>query len=79
LGFNCPKGIEPICGYLVTNEPITTKKQVAAVVDAYRTRWVIEELFKALKTGCQFEKRQLESYAALRVRLCASSLSRKIA
>jgi hypothetical protein len=66
---DCPKGIEPICWYLVTNEPITTKKQVAAVVDAYRTRWVIEEFFKALKTGCQFEKRQLESYAALRVAL----------
>jgi hypothetical protein len=38
-------------------------------VDAYRARWVIEELFKALKTGCQIEKRQMESYAALRIAL----------
>jgi hypothetical protein len=38
-------------------------------VDAYRARWVIEELFKALKTGCQIEKRQLESYDARRIAL----------
>jgi hypothetical protein len=31
----------------------------------YRSRWVIEEYFKALKTGCSIEKRQLESYEAL--------------
>ena len=39
------------------------------MVDAYRARWVIEELFKALKTGCQIEKRQMESYGALRIAL----------
>jgi hypothetical protein len=66
---DCPRGQEPIAWYLVTSEPIDTAEQVAAVVDAYRARWIIEELFKALKTGCQIEKRQLESYAALRVAL----------
>jgi hypothetical protein len=25
----------------------------------YRARWIIEEYFKALKTGCQYERRQL--------------------
>jgi hypothetical protein len=25
------------------------------VVDFYRSRWVIEEFFKALKSGCAFE------------------------
>ena len=35
------------------------------MVDAYRCRWTIEEFFKALKTGCAFEKRQLESAHAL--------------
>jgi hypothetical protein len=54
---NCPAGEEPIAWYLVTSEPVSTSKQVAAVVDAYRARWTIEEFFKALKTGCQFEKR----------------------
>jgi hypothetical protein len=64
-----PKGQEPVAWYLATSEPIETVEQVAAIVDAYRARWVIEELFKALKTGCQIEKRQLESYEALRIAL----------
>ena len=34
-------------------------------MDCYRSRWVIEEFFKALKQGCSLEKRQLESYQAL--------------
>ncbi|HEX2702810.1 MAG TPA: IS4 family transposase [Solirubrobacteraceae bacterium] len=69
LEHDCPKGEQPIEWYLVTNEPIDTTEQVAAVVDAYRARWVIEELFKALKSGCHIEKRQLESYDALRIAL----------
>lgn len=44
---------------------IETIEQVVAVVDAYRSRWQIEEFFKALKTGCQYEKLQLESGDAL--------------
>jgi len=66
---DCPEGDEPIAWYLVTNEPIATPEQVAAVVDAYRTRWVVEEFFKALKSGCQIERRQMESYGALRIAL----------
>ena len=50
---------------LYTSEPISTPEQMLAVVDAYRSRWVIEEFFKALKTGCSMEKRQLESFHAL--------------
>jgi hypothetical protein len=69
LEHDCPKGEQPIEWYLVTNEPIDTTEKVAAIVDAYRARWVIEELFKALKSGCQIEKRQMESYEALRIAL----------
>lgn len=32
-------------------------------------RWVIEELFKALKTEGQIERRQLKSHEALRIAL----------
>jgi hypothetical protein len=60
-----PQGEAPIDWLLYTTEPIDTDTQLKEVVDAYRARWVIEEYFKALKTGCAFEKRQLESYAAL--------------
>lgn len=60
-----PPGAEPVSWLLVTTEPIGTKAEIERVVDAYRARWTIEELFKALKTGCAFEKRQLESLPAL--------------
>lgn len=60
-----PDGETPIDWKLVTTEPIRTIADVEAIVDAYRARWVIEELFKALKTGCAFEKSQLESLDAL--------------
>lgn len=64
-----PVGIEPVDWRLVTTEPIDTTEQILAIVDAYRTRWLIEEYFKALKTGCAYEKRQLESLQTLRVAL----------
>lgn len=57
-----PSAIEWI---LWTTLPVDTAEQVLAVVDAYRGRWRIEELFKSVKTGCQFERLQLESRRAL--------------
>jgi IS4 transposase len=60
-----PDGEAPIVWQLLTTEPVATERDVARVIDAYRGRWVIEELFKALKTGCAYEKRQLESLSAL--------------
>lgn len=58
-------GCEPVEWRLVTTEPIETAEQVGAIVDAYRTRWLIEEYFRALKQGCGFEKRQLENIRAI--------------
>jgi Transposase DNA-binding/Transposase DDE domain len=60
-----PTGQEPIQWWLWTTEPIDTEDDVLAIIDAYRARWTIEEYFKALKTGCRFEQRQLESRKAL--------------
>jgi Transposase DNA-binding/Transposase DDE domain len=62
---SCPKGLEPIRWFLVTTEPVRTRAQLEFIVNAYRTRWMVEEFFKALKTGCRFEKRQLESFKSL--------------
>jgi hypothetical protein len=50
---------------LYTTEPIATVAQVLRIVDVYRARWRIEELFKALKTGCTYEDCQAESRDAL--------------
>jgi len=60
-----PRGQPPVRWCLITNEPINTAKAVERVVDAYRSRWRIEEYFKALKTGCAIEKRQLGTLHAL--------------
>lgn len=60
-----PAGESPIEWMLITLEPIETAEDLLQVVDIYRARWVIEEYFKALKTGCAFEKRGLESYSAI--------------
>jgi hypothetical protein len=62
---DAPAGADPVEWLLVTSDRIDTVEQVQAVVERYRTRWVIEEYFKALKTGCAIEKRQHESYDAL--------------
>lgn len=56
-----PEGEEPICWTLLTTEPVDTLEQIARVVDVYRGRWLIEEFFKAIKTGCRFEERLFES------------------
>lgn len=70
---DCPPGETPVRWVLWTTEPIETAEQVAQVIDNYRQRWLIEELFKALKTGCKYESRLLETRHAL-LNLLALSL-----
>lgn len=62
---DAPTGVEPVEWYLLSSEPIDSAEQILQIVDWYRARWVIEEFWKALKTGCSIEKRQLESKDAL--------------
>ena len=62
---NAPSNMEPIDWLLITSLPINDTTCVEAIVDAYRRRWPIEEFFKALKSGCSYESRQLESRQAL--------------
>lgn len=57
-----PTGEPAVDWILFTSEPIATKSDIERVVDLYRKRWLIEDFFKALKTGCALERRQIESY-----------------
>lgn len=66
---NAPAGETPIEWRLLTTAAIDTAGAVEQIVDWYRTRWLIEEFFKCLKTGCAYERRQLESLHTLRVAL----------
>jgi hypothetical protein len=60
-----PEGETPVEWILFTSEAIASAADVAAVVDGYRRRWLIEEYFKAVKTGCKYEARELESLRTL--------------
>src|SRR5262249_6933002 len=60
-----PDGEKPVEWVLLPSFPIDRPDDVAFIVDCYRLRWLIEELFKAIKTGCQYEKLQLESEKTL--------------
>ena len=60
-----PADVAPVEWLLVTTLPIADATDLAHVVDHYRARWTIEEYFKALKSGCGYEQRQLESRATL--------------
>jgi hypothetical protein len=62
---NAPPETEPVDWKLLTQEPTSTIEDILNIIDDYRARWIIEEFFMALKTGCAFEKRQLESRSSL--------------
>ncbi len=65
IEVDAPEGTVPVEWILATPLPIDDVASIEAIVDAYRARWTIEEYFKALKTGCRFEDRQLESSDSL--------------
>ncbi len=62
---DAPQGCEPVEWRLWTTLPVETAEQILYIVDVYRARWLIEEYFKALKTGCALQKRQQESSDSL--------------
>jgi hypothetical protein len=64
--IDAPAGVDPLCWYLLTREPIQTRDQVQQVLAYYEARWIIEDFHMGLKTGCACEERQLEQVHGLR-------------
>jgi hypothetical protein len=60
-----PAGEPQVEWWLVTQEPTDTREQILRVVDWYRSRWLIEEYFKAIKSGCHYKYRELQSRTGL--------------
>jgi hypothetical protein len=60
-----PDDDAPIDWMLLTNQAVSSSDDMMQIVDHYRARWIVEEFFKALKTGCAIETRQLCSLEAL--------------
>jgi hypothetical protein len=57
-----PKGAEPVHWRLLTTHAVTGQDAAWQIVDWYRRRWTIEQLFRLMKThGLQIEDSQLAS------------------
>jgi hypothetical protein len=61
-----PKDQKPISWMLLTTVPVESPEQAWTIVQWYTCRWLIEILFKVLKTGCAAEERQLETAERLK-------------
>lgn len=55
-----PANEAPVEWILLTSLPIDTPEQVSTVIDYYCVRWMIEIVFRTLKSGCRVEKRRFE-------------------
>lgn len=62
---DAPKGMKPIEWVLYTSLPVNTFEDAWQVVEYYEARWLIEELHKAMKSGCGMKTRQLKTAARL--------------
>jgi hypothetical protein len=61
-----PKGAEPIHWLLLTTHSIATAADAWRIVSWYKQRWIIEQLFRSLKSqGLRIEDSQLESAEGL--------------
>jgi len=61
-----PKGAEPIHWLLLTTHPVATTADAWRIVSWYKQRWIIEQLFRSLKSqGLRIEDSQLESAEGL--------------
>jgi hypothetical protein len=55
-----PPDDEPVEWLLLTSLPIATAEQIRQVVQYYAVRFMVEVLFRILKSGCRVEERRFE-------------------
>jgi hypothetical protein len=61
-----PKGAKPIHWLLLTTHPVATAADAWRIVSWYKQRWIIEQLFRSLKSqGLRIEDSQIESAEGL--------------
>lgn len=64
-----PEGVEALEWLLLTSVATESEADAWERVAWYRLRWLMEEYHQCLKTGCQLEQRQLQTYDGLRTLL----------
>jgi len=65
---------DPIQWVLLTTESVSTFDDILTIIEYYRLRWRIEDWHKALKTGCEIEERQLQTWERMEVLLSVYSV-----
>lgn len=70
---NCEDTEEPIHWKLLTTWPVHTVKEAIEKIEWYRSRWVIEELFRILKSGYKVESVRFDDGKAI-INWCAFRL-----
>jgi hypothetical protein len=69
-----PAGVEPVCWVLLTTHRVESLEDARQIVNWYRKRWLIEQLFRCVKTqGYNVEESQLVQGHAL-MNLAAAAL-----
>ncbi len=63
--INPPRDDVPVEWMLLTSLPIDDVEQVRQVIQYYCVRWMIEILFRTLKSGCRVERRRFEDVERL--------------
>jgi hypothetical protein len=61
-----PEGAEALEWLLVTSVGVQDEEDAWERVKWYRMRWIVEDYHQCLKTGCQLEARQVQTYEGLR-------------
>jgi hypothetical protein len=65
---------DPIQWVLLTTESVEELDDALTVIEYYRARWTIEDWHKVLKTGCEIEERQLQTWKRMEVLLSMYSV-----
>jgi len=60
-----PPDTEPVHWLLVTNLAVSDRASAEQILRYYSYRWLVERFHFVLKSGCQFESSQLQSFEAL--------------
>jgi hypothetical protein len=61
-----PAGEEALEWLLLTSVAVEGEEDAWERVEWYRMRWIVEDYHQCLKTGCQIEARQVQTYEGLR-------------
>jgi hypothetical protein len=62
--IDIPPGEDCIEWFLITSYPVVSSEVAMEIVNWYLCRWLIESFIKILKSGCQVEELQFETFQA---------------